>query len=70
MKYLFLAVALVAFSSCMKSKEDYREAISGIQEEQATEREADKQMQEERAAERRNMRARGSNDAEGMGMDE
>lgn len=40
----------------MKSKEDYRQTIDEIQREEAVEPE--------------NERSRGSNDAEGMGMDE
>lgn len=63
MKYLFIAVAFVAFSSCMKSKEEYKQAINEIQEEQEIQR-------EEEPVERNDQRRRGANDAEGMGMDE
>lgn len=62
MKYLSLALMITIASSCMKSKEDYREAISDIQEQQ--------DIQREEADERNDQRSRGSNDAEGMGMDE
>jgi hypothetical protein len=63
MKYFFLMLAVVAATSCMKSKEEYRQAITDIQEEQ--------EIQREEAVPGRNLeRSRGSNDAEGMGMDE
>ncbi len=50
MKYFFLMVCLM---SCMKSREDYKNAIGDVQKEES-----------------RGERDRGSNDAEGMGMDE
>ncbi len=56
MKNLLLMISfLFLASACMKSKEEYRHAISDIQEEQA-------------APEDQNpRRSRGSNDREGMG---
>ncbi len=54
--------------SCMKSKEEYRQAIDDIQREEAVEAEMEREEvpPEPLPVER----ARGSNDAEGMGMDE
>ena len=56
MKTIFYIFAsLVLASSCMKSKEDYRQAIDEIQKEEAAPEEQNPQ------------RYRGSNDREGMG---
>jgi hypothetical protein len=60
--YLTTAILLTVLSGCMKSKEDYRQAIEQVQKEEYNEAK-DHQRQEER-------RERGSNDREGMGMDE
>lgn len=56
MKYFILMMCILFGVSCMKSKEDYRQAIDEIQ------REEEAPVNPERS--------RGSNDAEGMGMDE
>ena len=70
MKYLFLSLCFFLGASCMKSKEDYRQAIEDVQREQAIERQETMEKQEEEAAPSPVDRSRGSNDAEGMGMDE
>lgn len=57
MKYLFLLVTLITMAGCLKSKNEYREAIQEIQ-------------REEEAPSESNQRSRGSNDREGMGADE
>jgi hypothetical protein len=59
---IIFPILFVAVCSCMKSKEDYRQAIEQVQKEEYNEA-RDHQRQEER-------RERGSNDREGMGMDE
>ena len=56
MKFSILMMCILFGVSCMKSKEEYRQAIDDIQREE----EAPENPQ----------RSRGSNDAEGMGMDE
>lgn len=56
MKTIFLVFGILVIStSCMKSKEDYRQAIDEIQKEEAA------------PAEQNPQRFRGSNDREGMG---
>ncbi|MFL5786070.1 MAG: hypothetical protein ACJ76H_15740 [Bacteriovoracaceae bacterium] len=60
--YMTTLVLLFVFCGCMKSKEDYRQAIQQVQKEEYNEAK-EHQRQEER-------RERGSNDREGMGMDE
>ncbi len=60
MKYFLMVLTILTMASCMKSKEDYKQAITEIQEEESQE------MQKEEA----DQRSRGSNDADGMGMDE
>jgi hypothetical protein len=62
MKYFLMVLTILATTSCMKSKEDYRQAITDIQ--------AEEEIQREEADEGNAQRSRGSNDAEGMGMDE
>lgn len=55
MKTTTLFLLILAAVSCMKSKDEYKATIEEIQ-------------REEEAPD--NQRSRGSNDAEGMGMDE
>jgi hypothetical protein len=64
MKYIFMIITIFTVTSCMKSKEEYKQAIHQIQ--------AEEEVQKEEAVERdgSSQRSRGSNDAEGMGMDE
>lgn len=61
----FVSLLLLA-GACMKSKNEYRQAIEEVQQEQYNEA---RQEQEQRQEQEEN-RARGSNDREGMGMDE
>jgi hypothetical protein len=56
MKALTFTVCIFFAISCMKSKEEYRQAIDEIQREEEAPGNPE--------------RSRGSNDAEGMGMDE
>jgi hypothetical protein len=55
MKIFFFAMTLIVAASCMKTREDYRQALDGIQKEEEAPNPD---------------RARGSNDADGMGMNE
>lgn len=57
MKYLLLLVTLLTLAGCLKSKNEYRDAIREIQ-------------REEEAPSERHPRSHGSNDREGMGGDE
>ncbi len=72
MKYFLMVLLLFVMTSCMKSKDDYREAITDVREEQEAEgeREIQRKIQREESREINDQRFRGSNDAEGMGMDE
>jgi hypothetical protein len=72
MKFFFLILILASFTACMKSKDEYQKAISDVRQEQEaeSEREIHRHIQREEANERNDQRSRGSNDAEGMGMDE
>lgn len=58
MKLTMFALTILVAASCMKTRKEYEEAISDI-----------RQKQEETAPENP-QRDRGSNDREGMGMDE
>lgn len=65
MKHIFLGMALLLLgASCMKTRDEYQEAITTVHEERQEE------IQREEALEKNPERARGENDAEGMGMDE
>ncbi len=59
MKAILFLLTLTCAFSCMKSREEYEEAISDVRE-----------AQEEEARDYNEERSRGSNDREGMGGDE
>ena len=69
MKYFILSLTFLLAASCMKSRKEYEEAITEVRQEQEAEARNEIQREEEAPAENP-QRARGSNDAEGMGMDE
>lgn len=64
MKYILLMMSIMVATSCMKSKDEYQEAITDVHAERQEE------IQREEAENLNEERYRGSNDREGMGMDE
>lgn len=71
MKITLLVFCLLIGASCTKPKEEYRQAISDIQRQESIERQEEVQKEEvPPEALPLDERSRGSNDAEGMGMDE